>query len=119
MIVQKFIDSKKSRSFFDGVSGKLHATIINIKYAPRMPGDRESDSDSDGNMGRTEWVPPTAEVHTTNKRGLDGVELLKRFGDFYFGQVSAEEIRLCSLVEQSGEPKDSTGFYHTDLVVQL
>ena len=123
LIENGFLDAKKPRSFFNGVDGRLHATIINVKYAPRARTDGTCDSDSDDPdvlaNEREEWNPTTSAQGTASKNRLDGTVLITRFRDYYFGKVPIRELRLCSLIERPGDVKDPDGFYHSDLVVKL
>jgi hypothetical protein len=123
LIENGFLDVKKPRSFFNGVDGKLHATIINVKYGPSAHKDRSCDSDSGdpvvGLLRNEEWSPPTVTQGVASKNRLDGTLLLTRFRDYYFGKVPIKELRLCSLIERSEDLKEPDGFYHSDHIVKL
>lgn len=119
-----FVDLKKTKGFFNGKLGKLHATILNSKYSERLhPGDGGSSSDSGGEFSRSkgerqEWAPPSASSPKSERR-IDGAQFLQRFKEFRFGQVQVNQLRLCSLVEDHAKEKDVDGFYQTELVVHL
>jgi 2'-5' RNA ligase len=111
-----YLDLNKQRSYYDGINGKLHATILNSKYAARLVPGELSSSDSEHDA-RKEWNPLAGAPD--RKKGLDGREFIRQFKDFYFGQVHVNEIRLCSLIETPGIGKDPDGFYQTLLSVRL
>lgn len=113
------VDMRKQKSYFNGKGGKLHATIINAKYARRLLGEHadESSSDSDDEGLRKDWTP--TDSRPTKAKHLNGVELIRRFKDFRFGQVRATQVRLCSIVERPGDASDPEGFYQTTQVVHI
>lgn len=113
------VDMRKQKSYFNGKGGKLHATIINAKYVRRLLGDHadESSSESDDEGVRKDWAP--TDSRPTNAKHLNGVELIRRFKDFRFGQVRATHVRLCSLLERPGDAPDPEGFYQTTQVVYI
>ncbi|TEB20642.1 hypothetical protein C9890_0034 [Perkinsus sp. BL_2016] len=119
---QGLLDSKQPRSYYNGTTGTLHATIVNTKYAARLvPGEltsSDSEAEARDKISRQEWTPGLT-TGTKNMKGLDGRQFLTQFRDFYFGSVKVNEIRLCSLVEVPGVVKDPNGFYQTLLAIRL
>jgi 2'-5' RNA ligase len=120
LAAEGFVDLKKAKSYFDGMNGTLHATILNSKYAARSaPGElSSSESEDEHTDRRVEWNPNAPPV-TKGSRGIDARSFLQRFSNFCFGQTTVTELRLCTLVEKPDIPRDPNGFYQTLFIVKL